>query len=47
MKSEKDYRGLWMIVGLVALLCIPMAIGYATHNTAPDAHAEAPAPATN
>lgn len=30
MKSEKNYNGLWMLVGLVALLSLPMAIGYFT-----------------
>ena len=41
--SEKSTGGLWMIVGIVAMLAIPMVIGHYTIAAAPEptVHADA------
>ena len=35
MKSQKNYNGLWMLLGLVAMLTIPMVVGYYTIQPTP------------
>ena len=42
-KVQSSSGGIWMLVGLVALLAMPIVIDHMISSSAPDAHAEAPA----
>lgn len=35
MKSNYNYNGFWMLLGLVAMLVVPMAVGYVTIHPTP------------